>query len=122
EIDACPEELILGQGDDQVRMVHRDVEGDQESIVVAGIQTAPFSDEEMMFKIYKGCAMDQGIDRQEANDLLARLARRLEGEKPLQGNSITDCYDLIHHRTSPDYEKKHVCVKKELNNMGLKMI
>lgn len=53
---------------------------------------------------------------------MARLARRLEGEKPLQGNSITDRYDLIHHRASPDYEKKHVRVKKELYNMVLKMI
>ena len=61
-IDSCPQEVVLGQGDDQVRMVHRDVEGDQEPIVVAGIQTAPFSDEEMMFTIYKGCAMDRCVD------------------------------------------------------------
>lgn len=62
EIDACPEEIELGQGDDLVKMVHRDVEGDREPVVVAGIQTAPFSDEEMMFKIYKGCAMDRCVD------------------------------------------------------------
>ena len=62
EIDACPGEVELGQGDDRVRMVHRDVEGDQEPVVIAGVQTAPFSDEEMMFKISKGCAMDPCID------------------------------------------------------------
>ncbi len=61
-IEACPEEIELGQGDDRVRMVHRNVEGDQEPIVVSGIQTAPFSDEEMMFKIYEGCAGDRCID------------------------------------------------------------
>jgi len=62
EIDACPREIELGQGDDRVKMAHRDVEGDQEAIVIAGIQTAPFSDEEMMFKIYKGCATDRCVD------------------------------------------------------------
>ena len=62
EIDACPDAVELGQGDDRVKMVHRDVEGTQEAIVVAGIQTAPFSNEEMMYKIYKGCAMDRCIE------------------------------------------------------------
>jgi methylamine--corrinoid protein Co-methyltransferase len=62
EISACPEEIELGQGKDRVKMVHRDVEGEQAPVVVAGIQTAPFSDEEMMFKIYKGCAMDRCVD------------------------------------------------------------
>jgi methylamine--corrinoid protein Co-methyltransferase len=62
EIVSCPDQLELGQGEDRVKVVHRDVEGDQEPIVVAGIQTAPFSDEEMMFKITKGCAMDRCVD------------------------------------------------------------
>jgi len=62
DIEACPEKIELGQGEDRVDMVHRDVEGNQEPIVVAGIQTAPFSDEEMMYKIYKGCAMDRCVD------------------------------------------------------------
>jgi methylamine---corrinoid protein Co-methyltransferase len=62
EIEACPDAVELGQGEDRVRMVHRDVEGTQEAVVVAGVQTAPFSDEEMMYKIYKGCAMDRCVD------------------------------------------------------------
>jgi methylamine--corrinoid protein Co-methyltransferase len=62
EIGACPESIWLGQGEDRVQMRHRDVEGEQEPIVIAGIQTAPFSDEEMMFIISKGCAMDRCID------------------------------------------------------------
>ena len=61
-IDACPEEIELGQGNERVKMAHRDVEGDQQVVVVAGIQTAPFSDEESMFLIYKGCAMDRCVD------------------------------------------------------------
>lgn len=62
EIASCPDELELGEGTDKVKMLHRDVEGNQEPIVVAGIQTAPFSDDEMMFRITKGCAMDRCID------------------------------------------------------------
>lgn len=61
-IAACPEEIELGEGDDRVRMVHREVEGDQPTIVVAGIQTTPFSDEQMMFTIYQGCAGDACVD------------------------------------------------------------
>jgi len=62
EIVACPQEISLGQGDDRVNLVHRDVEGKQEPIVVAGIQTAPFSNEEMMFAISRGCALDRCVD------------------------------------------------------------
>ena len=62
EVDAAPESIELGQGDDKVRMAHRDVEGAEEAIVVAGVQTAPFSDEEMMYTIYKGCAQDRCVD------------------------------------------------------------
>jgi len=62
EIRSRPEALELGQGRDRVKMGYREVEGRQEPIVIAGIQTIPFSDEEMMFKISKGCAMDRCVD------------------------------------------------------------
>ena len=61
-LEAAPRELIMGEGNDAVKMVHRDVEGDQEPIVCAGIQTAYYIDKEMMFKIYKGCAEDKCVD------------------------------------------------------------
>ncbi|MBN2128327.1 MAG: monomethylamine:corrinoid methyltransferase, partial [Sedimentisphaerales bacterium] len=62
EMAAAPDSIELGQGQDRVTMAHRDVEGSQDAIVVAGNQTAPFSDEEMMHTIYKGCAMDRCVD------------------------------------------------------------
>jgi methylamine--corrinoid protein Co-methyltransferase len=62
EIQSRPDVVEMGQGQDRVKMVHREVEGQQEPIVIAGIQTAPFSDEEMMFKISKGCAEDRCVD------------------------------------------------------------
>jgi methylamine---corrinoid protein Co-methyltransferase len=62
EIRSRPEAVAMGQGQDRVQMVHREVEGEQEPIVIAGIQTAPFSNEEMMFKISRGCAQDRCVD------------------------------------------------------------
>ena len=61
-IQSLPESVELGQGSDRVLMSHRDVEGTQDAIVVAGIQTAPYSNEEMMFKISRLCAMDRCVD------------------------------------------------------------
>ncbi len=62
ELAVCPQQIELGWGDDRVTLLHRDVEGKQEPIVVAGIQTAPFSNEEMMFTISRGCALDRCVD------------------------------------------------------------
>jgi len=61
-IAACPEVIELGQGSDKVKMAHRSVEGTEYPVVVAGIQTAPFSDESMMYTIYRLCAMDRSVD------------------------------------------------------------
>lgn len=61
-IAAAPTRVVLGQGADAVELVHRDVEGRQEPIVCAGVQTALFSDDDMAFRIYKGCAEDRCVD------------------------------------------------------------
>jgi len=66
--------------------------------------------------------IDQGFDRQGANELLVKIANRLEGEKPAKGYDITECYDLIHHRPLPDYEKAYISVKKQLTEIGLKLM
>ena len=66
--------------------------------------------------------IDQGFDRQGASELLAKLAKRLESEKPAPGYDITECYDLIHHKPMPDYEKAYLNVKKQLTKMGLKLL
>ncbi len=61
-IVSCPDQIELGEGPDRVQMVHRAVEGSEKAVVVAGIQTAPFSDEKTMFTIYRLCAMDRCVD------------------------------------------------------------
>ncbi len=67
-------------------------------------------------------AIDQGFDRQGASELLAKLAKRLENEKPALGYDITECYDLLHHRPAPHYEKAYVSTKEQLMKMGLKLM
>ncbi len=63
----------------------------------------------------------QGYDRQGADTIIAKLAKRLEGGKPVEGYSITECYDLVHHRPLPDFEKAYLSVKQQLSGMGLKL-
>jgi methylamine--corrinoid protein Co-methyltransferase len=62
EIAACPDEIVLGQGQDRVKMVHRSVEGSEKPVVIAGLQTTPHSDEGTMFTIYRLCALDRCVD------------------------------------------------------------
>ena len=66
--------------------------------------------------------IDQGFDRQGANELLAKIAKRLEDEKPASGYDITECYDLLHHKPLPDYEKVYNSVKEQLIEIGLRLI
>ncbi|MCK5551949.1 MAG: monomethylamine:corrinoid methyltransferase [Deltaproteobacteria bacterium] len=87
EIASCSDEVEMGQGEDRVRIVHRDVEGDQEPIVIAGIQTTPFSDEEMMFRITKGCAADRCIDGIWGGFLL-----KIEGKYDVIADTPTEIY------------------------------
>jgi hypothetical protein len=64
-------------------------------------------------------AIGKRLDRQGANDLLSRIAERLENETPAEGYKITECYDLIRHAPSAAYQDVYNGVKKELAGMGL---
>ena len=66
--------------------------------------------------------IDQGFDRQGASELLTKLAKRLENEKPAPGYDIAECYDLIHHKPMPNYEKAYLSVKSQLTEMGLILV
>ncbi len=63
--------------------------------------------------------IEQGLDRKEANEFLAKLAKIFQGRKPQEGYEITECYDLVNHRPKPDYERAYMDVKKQLREMGL---
>jgi hypothetical protein len=61
----------------------------------------------------------QGIDRQGAGEIMARLAKEFEGKKPVEGYTITECYDLVNHRPLPEFEKAYSTAKQKINNLGL---
>lgn len=63
--------------------------------------------------------IDQGMDRQGANDLLERIAGRFEGQKPAVGYDITECYDLVRHQPKAEYQEVIKRVKAGLGEMGL---
>ena len=65
--------------------------------------------------------IDQGMDRQGANELLGRIAGRFEGEKPAAGFDITECYDLVHHQPKKEYREVINRVKAGLREMGLSL-
>jgi len=60
-----------------------------------------------------------GIDRERGSEILVRLARQLEDKHPEPGMSIQECYDLVNHRPTPEYEKIHLKVKEQLASLGL---
>ena len=63
--------------------------------------------------------IEQGLDRKGANEFIGKWAKRFEGAKPQEGYSVTECYDLVHHKPKPEYEKVYIDVKKQLKEMGL---
>jgi methylamine--corrinoid protein Co-methyltransferase len=63
----------------------------------------------------------QGMTRRDGEALLRKIAQRFVGQEPATGCDITECYDLIHHRPLPPYEKLYHSVKAQLNEMGLNL-
>jgi len=60
-----------------------------------------------------------GIDRERGSEILAQLARQLKDKHPEPGMSIQECYDLVNHRPTPEYEKIYLKVKEQLASLGL---
>ncbi len=62
-LEAAPSVLYLGDGADRVAMEARGVaDASKEPIVCAGIQTAPYSDEDTQSLVYEMCARDRCVD------------------------------------------------------------
>ena len=54
-----------------------------------------------------------GLTRETAAAILWKLAGKLEGRTPEPGYPITECYDLVHHKPGPEYERVYKAVKAE---------
>jgi len=61
----------------------------------------------------------QGLNRQQAGEILKKIAAKIEGRKPETGYLITECYDLVHHRPSEEYQRIYERVKEDLIKLGL---
>ena len=73
---------------------------------------------EWMIEVWDA-VIEQGIDRQGADEIMARLAKEFEGKKPVEGYTITECYDLVNHRPLPEFEKVYLTAKQKINDLGL---
>ena len=83
----CPDVIEMGQGPDRVKMAHRSVEGPEYPVVIAGIQTAPFSDETMMHTIYRLCAEDRSVD-----GLWAGILLKIDGKHEVIAGAPSEIY------------------------------
>ena len=60
-----------------------------------------------------------GLTRETAQPVMQAIAARLEGRAPEDGLPIQECYDLVHHRPSPNYERIYQETREELASLGL---
>jgi len=63
--------------------------------------------------------MKSDLDKGQVSELLQRVAAKVDGSAPEEPVHISECYDLVHHRPLPGYERIYLEVKEELASMGL---
>ncbi|MBL7118513.1 monomethylamine:corrinoid methyltransferase [Candidatus Bathyarchaeota archaeon] len=64
--------------------------------------------------------INAGLTRENAGDILKAITKKIEGKKPVPGKTIQECYDLIKHKPSKEYQEIYEKVKKDLTDLGLK--
>ena len=73
---------------------------------------------EWMYEV-ASATMRTGLDRGSASDMIRRIGEKLEGRLREEPVPVEQCYDLVHHRPLPDYERIYLKVKEELASLGL---
>ena len=63
-----------------------------------------------------------GLDRTGAGRICRALEKKLEGRNPEPGHTIQECYDLVHHKPLPEYERIYRGLKEELAGLGLDFV
>jgi methylamine--corrinoid protein Co-methyltransferase len=59
------------------------------------------------------------LKREEAGKILKQIADRLKDRSPEKGKTIQECYDLVKHKPSNEYQEIYHKVKKDLVDLGL---
>jgi len=62
-----------------------------------------------------------GIKRAEGGKVLKQLADKIRGKPPAPGKTISECYDLVKHKPSREYQELYEKVKMGLRNCGLEV-
>jgi methylamine--corrinoid protein Co-methyltransferase len=60
-----------------------------------------------------------GLKRKDGGELLKKITKGLEGKDSVPGKTIQECYDLVNHKPSSEYEEKYNKVKGKLADLGL---
>ncbi len=60
-----------------------------------------------------------GLTRATAQPVLEAIAARLEDQEAEEGLHVQECYDLVHHQPSPEYERVYGETKEELASLRL---
>ncbi|MCL5027037.1 MAG: monomethylamine:corrinoid methyltransferase [Chloroflexi bacterium] len=63
--------------------------------------------------------MRAGLTRDNAGEVLSRLAARIQGKPPEPGLYIPDIYDLVRHQPKPAYREIYLRVKEQVAAAGL---
>lgn len=61
------------------------------------------------------------LKREEASEIIIRILEKLVGKPIPNGKSITECYDLVKHKPSQEYDAIYRNVKEDLRTMGLRV-
>ncbi len=77
-------------------------------------------DAEWMIEV-SDAVIEQGYDRSGADELMAEISKRFEGQQPAAGFDITECYDLVRHKPRPEFERAYSAVKNQLKEFGLQL-
>ncbi len=73
---------------------------------------------EVMYEAARA-AQVSGLNRPRGERVLRALGEKIEGKAPQPALTITECYDLVHHRPSPEYDAIYRKVKDEMVKLGL---
>jgi methylamine--corrinoid protein Co-methyltransferase len=63
--------------------------------------------------------LNAGLKREDAGEILHKIAAQLKDREPETGQTIHECYDLIHHKPSQEYHAIYTKVKNDLTQLGL---
>ena len=62
------------------------------------------------------------ITRAQADEILRKLHALIEGKPVERGvEHIRECYDLVNHKPSPEYQRVYLTLKEEVAQLGLMM-